>query len=265
MKEFLISIILGFFVSFLIFISPIDRISKTILLIFVLLILFSQFYRFKIKERNVFIFALIISGSLGALLGQDITIDKEAWHWTFSTIFQGFATIFGLFAIFLVYRLQIIDREIETSIKSLREVVYGGENFSTEDLIKYAKGQIKGLEEDHELLLEEYTDHINKEIVDVELKLNKIKEVLNKHNLKIEFKDKILEGSLETMVILAVILFSSLYLLPVVSVNDTSLNFLTQYRKFSPITLSGFIGASLVTILFILTKTLILLGYEKTD
>jgi hypothetical protein len=205
----------------------------------------------KVKEAEVFIFALLGSMTIGLLFRNDINIVENTWHWTFSTIFQGIATLLGLVAIFLVYRLQIVGREVESSIKSLREVVYGGENLSVNDLLRYAKDQISGLEEEYKDELERHKDYYTKEIIDIELKLNRLREEYDKYNSKTEFREKIKDNSRQTIAILTVILLLSLYFLPVVTVGDNFPTWLIRFRPMTPYHLSGFIGGVMVAIIIV--------------
>lgn len=259
------SISIAFVLFFLILILNMDKAYKIIIFIIATLSIPIILIKYK-KENEAFVFALIGSMFIGVILGFDISIDEKAWHWTFSTIFQGTATLLGLIAIFLVYRLQIIDREIENSKKSLNNAVYGEGELSTKDLESYAKGQIDGLEEDlKDWLKENEGKPFTSTYIDIDLQLNLLKELSGKYNSKKEYRKKIKDSATETIGILAIIMIFSLYLLPVVNVKESFPIWLMPFREMRPPYLTGFIGAVICGILIVVYKLSVLLRDEEVD
>ena len=72
------------------------------------------------KHRAVFIFSII--GLLISLF-YELTMDKDAWFWFFSSISQTLAALIALIAIFLISHLESYNSQIKNEYNNLRLII----------------------------------------------------------------------------------------------------------------------------------------------
>lgn len=74
----------------------------------------------KNKNISVFIFSII---ALLLSLYYELTMDKDAWFWFFSSIAQTLAALVALIAIFLIFQLELYNVQIKNKYDYLRLII----------------------------------------------------------------------------------------------------------------------------------------------
>ncbi len=75
-----------------------------------------------LKNKNISVFIFSIIGLLFSFY-YDLTMDKDAWFWFFSSIAQTLATLVALVAIFLIFQLESYNMQIKNKYDYLRLII----------------------------------------------------------------------------------------------------------------------------------------------
>jgi hypothetical protein len=167
--------------------------------------LFDLFNYVVIKKSYITVCGISIIG-LFCSFYYELTMDKDAWFWFFSSLAQTFAALIALAAIFLISKLELFDIQIHSKFDHLRPII---KNIIDEDTY-YTTTSDKLLEEsfdDIRLRLDPYVtdvfDKIRNDIFAIKQKKEKFKNNFN----------ELFASSL-------IIVMYSLILLPLGSVNS---------------------------------------------
>ena len=142
--------------------------------------LFDLFNYVVIKKSYITVCGISIIG-LFCSFYYELTMDKDAWFWFFSSLAQTFAALIALAAIFLISKLESFDVQIHSKFDYLRLII---ENTIDEDTY-YTTTSDKLLEESFDgirLRLYPYTDvfdEIRNDIFAIKQKKEKFKNNFN--------------------------------------------------------------------------------------
>lgn len=160
-------------------------------------------------NKYVSIVLIVILSSLGALIARELklTMSNDTLFWFFSSIAQTFAALIALVAIFSIFRLELLSKDIQNKFDSLRLLIRDIISDSTSDYYLASNDTLEGNSENIKISLDPYESVVWMETLE-QIKLFKIQ----RKNLVDIFKKSLSSTCL--------ILIISIFLLPFSSVSS---------------------------------------------
>ena len=172
-----------------------------------------------LKHKNISVFIFSIFGLLLSFY-YELTMDKDAWFWFFSSIAQTLAALVALVAIFLIFQLESYNVQIKNKYDYLRLII---PDIIQDKDSKYFAASDEFLKKDSEKI------KLSLDYSEAMLWENTINKILHIEMKKVTFKNNFKKTFSYSLAIVML----SIILLPLGSVSTENINILYIWNKYN--------------------------------